>query len=148
MKSVRHFSRFGKCLTLLLGGSACVLWACSAHAEGFGEAGEKIQYGEVTGTVSAVNKMGIAVEYSRTRTGSSEMYLPLSDRVRLERLRSLAELQPGATVKVRAQHRTRSDSTSVFSQSWMARSLRACTRARPRHRGHRGCAGPAGGERV
>jgi len=101
MKSVRHFSRFGKCLTLLLGGSACVLWACSAHAEGFGEAGEKIQYGEVTGTVSAVNKMGIAVEYSRTRTGSSEMYLPLSDRVRLERLRSLAELQPGATVKVR-----------------------------------------------
>lgn len=75
-------------------------WAAPA-AKQADDAEEKVQYGEVTGTVSAVNKVGIAVEHSRTRTGASEMYLPFSAHVKLERLRSLAELQLGATVKVR-----------------------------------------------
>ena len=63
--------------------------------------GEKMSAQEITGTVSAVSKQGIAVEYSRTSEGNFEMYLPLGDKVKLERLNSLEELKAGDTVKVR-----------------------------------------------
>ena len=43
---------------------------------------ETIRQGEVTGVVSAVDKHGIAVEYSRAKSSSSEMFLPLSMRKR------------------------------------------------------------------
>lgn len=70
-------------------------------AVGTSEPEQKVEYKEVTGEVSAVSKRGIAVEYSRTRTGSSEMFLPFADHVKLQRVQDLTQLQPGDTVKVR-----------------------------------------------
>lgn len=86
-------------LTGFIGASA--LWAEEARQELKKEEEGKVEYKEVTGTVSAVSKQGIAVEYSRTLEGSFEVFLPLGDKVKLERLNSLAELKPGDTVKVR-----------------------------------------------
>ena len=72
---------------------------------------EDVQYqqGEVTGAVTAVSKQGIAVEYSRTASSSSEMFLPMGDNVRLERVASLNQIKPGDTVKVRFEQRVRED---------------------------------------
>ncbi len=89
------------CLSLFLLVVLCgVFWAPLLQAE-MSESEEKTQYGEVTGSVSAVSKQGIADEYSRTRKSSSEMFLPLSDHVRLVRMADLGQLKAGDTVKVR-----------------------------------------------
>ena len=97
------------CLSLFLLVVLCgVFWAPLLQAE-MSESEEKTQYGEVTGSVSAVSKQGIAVEYSRTRKSSSEMFLPLSDHVRLVRIRDLSQLKAGDTVQVRYEQAYKED---------------------------------------
>lgn len=86
----------------------CFLSVSFAEAE-TRQAEEKIHYGEITGTVSAVSKQGIAVEYARTRTSSSEMFLPLSDHVRLVRIGDLSQLRAGDTVTVRYEQAYKDD---------------------------------------
>lgn len=69
----------------------------------------KVEYGEVTGTVSAVSKQGVAVEYSRTKQGSYEMFLPIAEGIRLSRIQSLTDVKPGDTVKVGYQQTVKED---------------------------------------
>ena len=52
------------------------------------------------GTVSAVNKHGIAVEDTRTETSATETYLPFAPDLKLQGLKSVTELQPGDMVLV------------------------------------------------
>lgn len=73
-----------------------------AQAE-LSETDEKVAYDVVTGTVGSVSKQAISVEYSRTKTGSYEMLLPLTEETRLEHLKSLDELKTGDTIRARYQ---------------------------------------------
>ena len=67
---------------------------------------ELVVYSEVTGEISAVNRHGIAVEYSHSKEGSSseEVYLPIEGNVEvrmLGRIMTVNELKPGDIVNVR-----------------------------------------------
>jgi len=61
---------------------------------------EKVEQEEVSGKISAVNKMGIAVEYEHTKQSANEMYLPFGGKVKLNRIESLGKLKMGDVVKV------------------------------------------------
>lgn len=63
----------------------------------------KTEMVRVTGQVSAVSRQGIAVEYAKTSKGSKEMYLPLAEKVRLQRLQDVRELKAGDTVEIQYQ---------------------------------------------
>lgn len=82
-----------------------ISWAGLPMAQAAEELKEegKVQVASVTGRVSAVSKQGIAVEYAYTSKTSKEMYLPLAEKVRLQRLQDLKEINPGDTVEVRYQ---------------------------------------------
>lgn len=85
--------------------------AAQVPVSAMGEPQEDVQVrsGEITGTVSAVSKQGIAVEYARTSHSSSEMFLPVGDKVRLERVGALNQIKPGDTVKVRFEQTVKED---------------------------------------
>lgn len=83
---------------ILLGFSMSLGISLAQEAEG-----TRVESKEVTGTVSAVSKQGIAVEYSQTSAGSYEMFLPFASQVTLQRMASVDQLKVGDTVKVRYQ---------------------------------------------
>ena len=55
---------------------------------------------EMTGEVVWIGKRAISVEYERTKEESREMLLPINSKLKLERIKSLAELKRGDTVHV------------------------------------------------
>ena len=55
---------------------------------------------EITGEVVWIGKRAISVEYERTKDESKEMLLPIDSKLKLERIKSLAELKRGDTVHV------------------------------------------------
>ena len=57
---------------------------------------------EVTGTVVAMTKQSISVEYAKT-DASYELLLPFGNNLQLEHLKSLSELKQGDTVSVQYQ---------------------------------------------
>jgi len=61
---------------------------------------EHVTVKNVQGIVSAINRHGIAVEMSRTKSTSAEMYLPFFSSVRLGGVRKVEELHAGDTVFV------------------------------------------------
>lgn len=61
---------------------------------------EQVEKSSVTGVVSAIGKQGIAVEYSQSKSGSQEMYLPFTRPVKLGNIASLDLLQAGDKVRV------------------------------------------------
>lgn len=71
----------------------------------------------IQGTVSAVNRIGIAVEFARTETASQEMYLPFSPKTKLQGLRDLKELQLGDLVVVEYEEQPIKDEQGQYSKS-------------------------------
>ena len=61
----------------------------------------------VTGTVVAMTKRSLSLEYKVEEKGASELLLPFGADMQLERLKSLRDLKPGDTVLVRYRQRYR-----------------------------------------
>lgn len=78
----------------------CAFWNPCAKAQ-TQEAEGQVESKEVMGEVASVSSSSISVEYSRTKQGSYEMLLPVGTETRFERLKSLAEVKAGDTVRVR-----------------------------------------------
>ncbi len=93
----RIFLIAGFILTLLQGTPAQAEISQVAEPEG------QVEMSQVTGTVSSITQQAISIEYSRTKKNAFEMVLPIDEKTRFERFRTLAELKPGDTVTVRYQ---------------------------------------------
>lgn len=61
---------------------------------------EKVEKSKVVGVVSAISKQGIALEYSKSKSGSKEMYLPFTRSVKVTNIDSLDLLRAGDEVRV------------------------------------------------
>ena len=68
-----------------------------------------VTMGSVTGTLVTLTKRAISVEYEAAGDQISEMLLPFTPDVALERVQSLSELKPGDTVQVDYRQRSRDD---------------------------------------
>ena len=63
----------------------------------------------VTGTIVAMTKRSLSVEYSNTAQESFELLLPFGDEMSLERIKSVSELKRGDTVSVGYRQFSRDD---------------------------------------
>ena len=57
----------------------------------------------IQGTVSAINRQGIAVEYDRADTGGLEMYLPFDQKVQVRGAKDVTDIHDGDAVIVEYQ---------------------------------------------
>lgn len=73
----------------------------------------------ITGTIVAMNKRTLSVEYQPTPEETYELLLPYDDTVTLERVRAMQELKPGDTIQVtfRQVYRPREDGEPMLMKT-------------------------------
>ncbi len=102
------FFAMKKCLTLLLvvGFVLCGLQMASAFADTNKtakqqkDADEKIEQKAVVGELVHMGKRAMSVEFAQSEAGTSEILLPINDRTKVERVRTLGDLKPGDRIEV------------------------------------------------
>jgi hypothetical protein len=77
-----------------------VSWAAEAAPEAPAKATERVETRVVTGELVWVGKRAISVETSRTASTSEEMLIPVDEKTKTERVKSLSELKRGDRVTV------------------------------------------------
>lgn len=78
-----------------------LLAATTAGAEESPAEKLKVESADLTGEITAASRTGIGVQYQITSEGSREIYLPIDEKTRLDRIFSPTDLRPGDTVQVR-----------------------------------------------
>ena len=85
------------------------VWMASAEEMAEKKEDERTIVATVTGTVSTVGGNFINVEYSKNKGSAKEMFLPLSDKVRLDNFQSLKDLKYRDAVRVRYEQTYKED---------------------------------------
>ena len=100
-------TRLGRCVFGLVLILACAFTTPAMAADDSSTEDTKVIAKTVTGEISGVSPTGIAVEYSLVSSSSSEMFVPIDGKTRVEGVKSVRELQMGDTVKVDCQQTLR-----------------------------------------
>lgn len=98
---------------ILFSGLICSANAAEKNKEGKEEKVLKTQTKEVTGEISAIGKDFIAIIYERDERKSVEyeMLVPIDTTTKLERKKSLSELNIGDTIRIQCEDMTLEDAS-------------------------------------
>lgn len=70
---------------------------------------EKVEVKELSGRIVAITKRSMSIEFDRPVNGADEALMPIDAKTKVERVKSLAELQRGDTIRVQYEQTYRED---------------------------------------